>query len=86
VVELRQLGRVLTVVEAVGYGCEGEFLLVIFGLVGDGEVRRPSVVDDTYSPQSILGIAPPSKDDFAVERYLAACGVEEDLAAGVNQD
>ncbi len=67
-------------------GCKWEFLLIIVDVVGNGEIHRPAVVGDAYPPKSILGIAPPSKDDFAIERYLAACCVEEDFAAGVNKD
>jgi hypothetical protein len=84
-VELCELGGVLTFVEAVGLGCKWEFLLIIVNVVGVGEIC-PAVVNDAYSPKLILGIAPPSKDDFAVEHYLAACYVEEDYAAGVDKD
>ncbi len=85
-VELCKLGGVLTIVEAVGLGCMWEFLLIIVNVVGDGEIHCPAVVHDAYSPKLILGIAPPSKDDFAVERYLASCCKEEDFAAGVDKD
>ncbi len=61
-VELHELGGVLTFVEAVGLGCKWEFLLIIFDVVGNGEIRHPAVVDNAYLPKSILGIAPPSKD------------------------
>ena len=67
-------------------GCKWEFLLIIVNVVGDGEIRRPAVVDDAYSPKLIIGIVPPLKDDFAIERYLAACCVEEDFAAGIDKD
>ncbi len=62
------------------------FLLIIVDVVGDGEIHRPAVVDDAYSPKSILRIAPPSKDDFAIERYLPACCMEEDFTASVDKD
>jgi hypothetical protein len=85
-VELCELGGVLTFVEAVGLGCKREFLSMIVDVVGNGEIHCPAIVDNAYSPKSILGIAPPSKNDFAVECYHAACCMEEDFAAGINKD
>jgi hypothetical protein len=46
----------------------------------------PSIVDDAYPPEAMVRVAPPSEDDQAVQCDFAACGVEENLTAGVTED
>ena len=62
-VEACELLRVVTVVEAVGSGGRWRGC---GGVICDLEVGCPPVVDDAYSPEAMLGVAPTAEDDFAI--------------------
>ena len=56
------------------------------GIVTNGEFCVPSVVHEFDTPESILGVAPPSEDDLSVVGDFAPMLVEEDFAAGIAVD
>ncbi len=81
-VELRQLLCVVTIVETVRDGIRlwGGFV------VSDLEVGSPSVVNNAHLPEAMLGVVPPSEDDFTIESYFASGSMEEYLASGITED
>ena len=50
----------------------------------DADVSRPTVICDTYPPEAIRGVSPPSKDYFSIKRDLAPRAVEVDVTTGVD--
>ena len=47
----------------------------------------PSANDNAIPPEVMVGVSPPSEDDFAIESYFAACSsMEEYLTAGILKD
>jgi hypothetical protein len=80
-VELHQLLCVVTIVETVrdDVGLQGGFV------VSDLEVGSPSIVNDAHPPEAMLGVAPPSEDDFTVESYFTSGSMEKYLASGVTE-
>ena len=62
-VEACELLRVVAVVEAVGSGGQWRGRGIV---IRDLEVGCPPVVNDAYSPEAMLGVAPSAEDDFAI--------------------
>ncbi len=52
----------------------------------DLQVGCPAISNDGNAPEVILGVTPPSEDDFAVKSYFATGGVEEYFATSVAED
>ena len=46
----------------------------------DANVGSPPIIGDVDPPESVCGVAPPSKDDFAIEGDFTSCAVEVNVA------
>jgi hypothetical protein len=56
------------------------------GLVVDGKLSCPALVDNLDLPKAILGVAPPLQDGLAFKCDFAICFSRKYLAAHVAQD
>ena len=55
------------------------------GVVAEGDVRCPAIVDNFYTPKSVFGVPPPSDDGGAFEGDFTTVLVEEYLTPGIAQ-
>ncbi len=79
---MRQLLCVVAIVETVRNGSS----LGGGNIVIDLQVGRPAIINDANLPEEMLGVTPPSEDDFAIKSYFATGGVEEHFATTVAKD
>ncbi len=64
-----------------GSGCEGDDRL---GLVMEGNLSCPAVINNFYLPKAILGVS--SQDSLAMECDFATCFVKNYFTACIAQD
>ena len=53
------------------------------GIITNGELGGPSVVHEFDTPESVLGVAPPSEDGLSIVGDFAPMFVEENFPAGI---
>ena len=55
------------------------------GVIAEGDVHCPAIVNYFHSPKSVLGVPSPSDDGGAFEGDFATVPVEEYLTPGIAQ-
>jgi hypothetical protein len=55
-------------------------------IVIDLQVGRPAIINDANVPEAMIGVTPPSEDDFAVKSYFATGGVKDYFASSITED
>ncbi len=81
-IEMRHLLCVVAIVETVRNGSDLRGGAVII----DIQISRPAIINHANTPEAVLGVTPPSEDDFAVKSYFATGGTEEYFATSVAED
>jgi hypothetical protein len=52
----------------------------------DPHIGHAAIVDDSNTPEAMLGVMPFSEDDFAIKSYFANGRVEQYFATGVTEN
>ncbi len=81
-VEACQLLCIVTIIETVRNGSSWRGGDVVINL----QVGCPAIINDANAPEAMLGVTPPSEDDFAIKSYFATGGIEEYFATRISED
>jgi hypothetical protein len=81
-IEAHQLLRIVAIIETVHNGSD----LRDGDVVNDLQVGHPAIINNANTPEAMLGVTPPSEDDFAIKSYFTTGGVEEYFATSVAED
>jgi hypothetical protein len=72
-IEMRQLLRIVAIVETVSNGS----ILRGGDVVVDLQVSCPANINNANVPEAMFGVTPTLEDDFAVKSYFPTGGIEE---------
>jgi hypothetical protein len=82
VIETHQLLHIDAIVKTVRNGSDFKGGDAVINL----QISCPAIVDNVDMPKAMLGVTPPSEDDFAIKSYFATSGIDKYCATSVAED